>query len=195
VTLALAPGSVSWIGGANGVGKTTLLRIITGLLAPDQGSVRVCGLEHHRERREYQRHIAFLSAGSVGLYARMSVRQHLSYWARIAFVPRSDRDQLIEAAIDSFALAALSDRRADRLSMGQRQRLRLAMCFLPRPSLALLDEPRNSLDSEGVAFLGQAVDNVTDRGGAALWCSPIGEDLGFEPDEEYLIVDGRLRPR
>jgi ABC-type multidrug transport system ATPase subunit len=78
------------------------------------------------------------------------------------------------------------------MSMGQRQRVRLAMAFLPRPLVVLLDEPRNSLDSEGVGMLVAAVDRVVERGGTAVWCSPSGEENDVEFDRRFTIVDGRL---
>ena len=90
VDLALEPGTLASLTGVNGVGKTTLLRIIAGLIAPDRGAVTVDGLSVSSQRREYQRRIGFLAAGQTGLYARFSVRQHLEYWARIAFVPRHE---------------------------------------------------------------------------------------------------------
>jgi ABC-type multidrug transport system ATPase subunit len=195
VDLRLAPGRLAWVGGENGVGKTTLLRLITNVLEPDAGSVSVCGLHPVRDRREYQRRLALLAAGNAGLYARLTVRQHLDFWTRMTMVPRADRKHLEEKAISDFGLEQLVDRRVDRMSMGQRQRVRIAITFVHEPRLALLDEPRNSLDSAGSELLAAAVGRFKARGGSVIWCSPEGEELGVTPDESYEIVGTKLVAR
>src|SRR5579859_5256472 len=140
-TLEVAPATVAWLGGPNGAGKTTLLRIAGGLLTPAQGQVRILGLDPERHRRDCHRRLGYLSAGDRGLHARLSVVDHLELWASLAFVPRGRRRELIEGTVTRFELGELRARRVDRLSMGQRQRVRLAMTFLHEPDLVLLDEP------------------------------------------------------
>jgi len=74
------------------------------------------------------------------------VRRQLDYTPRINFVPREQRPAVVEESIKRFSLMELAKHRVDRLSMGQRQRMLLAMTFIKEPDLVLLDEPRNSLD-------------------------------------------------
>ena len=193
VSLHVAPGTAVRVGGSNGAGKTTLLRIATAILAPDAGSVVVDGISSDRGWREYHRRIGFLSAGDRGLYARFSVKGHLDFCARISMLPGDTRNDLIERALVDFGLSEIATRRADRLSQGQRQRLRLALTFVHRPKVLLLDEPRNSLDDDGLAMLIRAVDDVVERRGAVIWCSPAGEQQPYDFDESYLIEDGELR--
>ena len=193
VDLVLEPGILVALVGANGAGKTTLLRIAAGLIAPDRGTVKVDGFDVSTNRREYQRRLGFLSAGQTGLYARLSVRNHLEYWARIAFVPRSDREVAVEQMIERFALEPLSDQRVDRLSMGQRQRVRLAMAFLHRPRLLLLDEPRTSLDPAGIDVLADALAWFASSGGTSIWCEPAADDIVL-PTRIYSLAEGRLIP-
>ena len=191
-SLALASGSVTWIGGRNGAGKTTLLRIAAGILIPQAGIVRLAGLDPIRHRGAYQRHLGFLSAGDRGLNARMKVNQQLDYWARLAYVPRNERRARVADAIASFELEGLAHQRVDRMSMGQRQRVRLAMALLHAPDLVLLDEPRNSLDDDGYRVLSGQVMAAARRGAAVLWCSPRGEDRVLSFDASYTLEDGRL---
>jgi ABC-2 type transport system ATP-binding protein len=193
VNLTVEQGSLVWIGGQNGVGKTTLLRVVSGLIGADSGEVRAFGLHPTRDRRQYQRRVAFLSAGNVGVYARLTVRGQMDIWARIAFVPRDRRAQLVDAVMTQFHLHELGDQRSDRLSMGQRQRLRIAMTFIGEPDLVLLDEPRTSLDIEGGDMLSTAIKGLAARGGAAIWVSPLGDPLPIEFDDNYVIENGKLR--
>jgi len=190
--LALEPGTATWVGGRNGVGKTTMLRIASGLIEPDGGRAEVWGVSASENRARYQRLVSFLPAGDRGLYARLSVRHQLEFWARIALVPHTRFRQTVGEAIDKFDLGELSGRRVDRLSMGQRQRLRIAMTFLDHPEVVLLDEPLTSLDVEGAALLHAAVDEVLARDGAILWCSPGGEHLDRQFDSRWTLERGRL---
>jgi ABC-2 type transport system ATP-binding protein len=194
VDLDVDIGTSTWIGGRNGVGKTTLLRIAAGLIDPDRGRAQAWGFTAGERRQRYQQLIALLPAGDRGLYARLTVRRQLTFWARIAMVDRRAVAGVVEEAIDAFALRELAERRVDRMSMGQRQRVRIAMTFLAEPEVVLLDEPLTSLDSEGAAILGRAIDALLDRGGALLWCSPEGERLDRRFDAKLMLEHGRLIP-
>lgn len=192
VSLALHAGEVTWIGGANGAGKTTLLRLAAGILLPQRGSVRMGELTPSSKGSRYRRQIGFLSAGDRSLQARMRVRQQLDYWARLAYVPRERRAELVAQSLRQFGLEEFAERRVDRMSMGQRQRIRLAMAFLHEPRLLLLDEPRNSLDDDGYRLLGEQIERAGSGGAAVLWCSPRGEDRVLACDAGYTLEDGHL---
>jgi len=192
VDMDVRAGSVVALTGRNGAGKTTLLRIAAGLIAPDRGRVTLEGLDPFADRREYQRRLGFVSAGQGGLYARLTVRQHLDYWSRLAFVPRRERAAAIASAIERLELAAKADARVDRLSAGQRQRVRVAMAFLHRPSLVLLDEPHTSLDEDGASALEGLVRGVADEGGTVVCCAPSAALLGLAFDHVYLVEGGEV---
>jgi ABC-2 type transport system ATP-binding protein len=194
VDLTLMPSEVTWVGGRNGVGKTTLLRLAAGILLPQRGMVRIEGMLSATGGGRYQRKIGFLSAGDRGLQARLRVSQQLDYWARLAYVPRERRAELVSVNLERFGLVEFADRRVDRMSMGQRQRIRLAMAFLHEPPVVLLDEPRNSLDDEGYALLSEETARAAAAGAAILWCSPRGEDRVIDCDNSFTLEDGKLRP-
>jgi ABC-2 type transport system ATP-binding protein len=192
VDLELEPGVAVAVAGANGAGKTTLLRIVAGLLAPDAGRVRVCGLGLDEDREGYQHALGFLPAGNSGLYGRLKAEHHLELWTRLALMPRGLRRSAIASTVEAFGLAPLCGRRVDRLSMGQRQRLRLALAFVHEPRLVLLDEPGTSLDDEGAAVLDGALSDLKARGGSALVCLPTGWAHPLPVDRRYLLAGGRL---
>jgi ABC-2 type transport system ATP-binding protein len=192
VDLTLDIGTRTWVGGRNGAGKTTLMRIAAGLIDPDRGRAQVWGHGAGENRRRYQRLVSFLPAGDRGLYARLSVRDQLDFWARIALLPPKQVRARIERTIDAFDLRELAERRVDRMSMGQRQRLRIAMTFMTEPEIVLLDEPLTSLDAEGATILDRALEELIGRGGTLLWCSPSGERLDREFDDHWLLQQGKL---
>jgi ABC-type multidrug transport system ATPase subunit len=190
--LEVAAGSVVLVSGANGSGKTTLLRIAAGLIHADTGSLALDGLHPERDRRAYLARLGFLSAGDRSLYARLSGRRHLDLGARLALVPARARHRAVEQALDTFALTDFADRRVDRLSTGQRQRVRLAMTFVHRPDLVLLDEPTTSLDSDGLEILSAFLDRLKQHGGAAVWSAPQGVQAPYKADRELRLTEGRL---
>jgi ABC-2 type transport system ATP-binding protein len=194
VSLTLRAGQITWIGGRNGAGKTTLLRLAAGILLAQRGNVRIGKLTPSDKGGLYRRQIGFLSAGDRGLQARMRVVQQLDYWGRLAYVPRDRRAERVAESLRRFELEALATSRVDRMSMGQRQRVRLAMAFLHEPRILLLDEPRNSLDDDGYRLLNEQISSAAQRGAAILWCSPRGEDRVIDCDAGYTLQDGRLEP-
>jgi len=194
VDLDLDHGAIVAVTGRNGTGKTTLLRVAAGLIAPDSGAVRVAGLDPESQRREFQRHVGFVSAGNAALYARLTVDDHLSMVARLALLSRVERPKAMLRVLEQFELAELRGKRVDRLSMGQRQRLRLALGFLHQPEVMLLDEPENSLDDQAVGLLARALTDLRERGGAAIVCSPSGVHDALSFDRRLALADGKLEP-
>ena len=194
-SLVLGAGTTTWLGGQNGTGKTTLLRVAVGLLDPQGGTVRLAGRDPRHDRREFQRRLGYVPAGNGGLYARLTVEQHLRFWLRLALVDAAEQDERVAWAYETLSLGKLAGQRVDRLSTGQRQRARLAMGFLHRPLVVLLDEPLVSLDDEGGESLARAVEEVTARGGAVLWCSPTDASGALEVDARFVLEAGRIVPR
>jgi ABC-2 type transport system ATP-binding protein len=191
IDLEIPAGAVVSVAGANGSGKTTLLRIATGMIIPDQGSTSFRGVDIERDLAAYQREIGFLSAGDRGLYARLTVRQNLDLWGGLAGLPRRERRRRIDRMLSQFEIVELADRRVDRLSMGQRQRVRLALTFMHHPVIVILDEPRTSLDEAGVSLLNDALARLVGQGGAVLLASP-EPSLPFS-GQSWLLQSGELQ--
>lgn len=190
----LPRGALIGLQGSNGAGKTTLLRILAGLFVPDAGTVRLDGLDPLRNRRAYQRRLGFLAAGQGSLYARMTVKAHLDYWSRLALLSARDRRIAVGVALGRFDLAPLARNRVDRLSTGQRQRVRLAMAFLHTPDVIMLDEPGNSLDDAGLARLQSVFDDCKRDGQSVLCCAPNVSSLPADFDKVYELAGGKVVP-
>jgi ABC-type multidrug transport system ATPase subunit len=194
VGFAAKPSTVTWLTGENGAGKTTLLRIAAGILLPDRGRVALDGVEPARRRSAYARRIGLLAAGDRALTARISVRAQLAIWARMAFIATDVREVRVATALDAFGLDGLAGRRVDRLSLGQRQRVRLAMAFLHEPRAILLDEPATSLDENGLDALAAAIGDARRRGACVVWCSPPFEEPGVDFDQRVTLPGSGPRP-
>jgi ABC-2 type transport system ATP-binding protein len=129
--------------GPNGSGKTTTIRMLCGLLTPDQGQGTCLGMDILTQGRAIRRHVGYMTQ-KFSLYADLSVRENLEFIARIYGVP--DAEAAAAEAIVSLGLDGRERQLAGELSGGWKQRLALGACILPRPQLLLLDEPTAGVD-------------------------------------------------
>jgi drug efflux transport system ATP-binding protein len=143
VSLAVEQGEMFGLIGPDGAGKTTTLRVVLGLLAPNEGSVTTCGLDPLRDKDELSKRIGYLSQ-RFSLYGDLSVDENIAFFAEIHGVSgyRARRDELLEL----LRMAPFRSRLADRLSGGMKQKLALACTLIHTPRLLVLDEPTTGVD-------------------------------------------------
>ena len=129
--------------GPDGAGKTTTLRMICGLIAPDAGTVRVLGVDPFRVRRDATAAIGYLSQ-RFSLYGDLSIDENIAFFARIHGV--WDFDARRQRLLELTGLHRFRDRLADRLSGGMKQKLALACTLVHEPPVLVLDEPTTGVD-------------------------------------------------
>jgi len=144
VTLALRSGEVFGLVGANGAGKTTTLRVLAGILKPDEGHGNVLGFDLRRDAGEIRKHVGYMSQ-RFSLYADLSVFENLRFRAEVYGLRRARA--VAEAMIDDFELTEYARTAAGQLSGGWARRLQLAAALAHAPRLILLDEPTAGLDA------------------------------------------------
>jgi len=143
LSLDVAAGEMFGLIGPDGAGKTTTLRLVLGLLAPDEGSVSTCGLDPVRQHRALSDRVGYLSQ-RFSLYGDLTVDENVAFFAEIHAVSgwRRRREELLQTMrLDSFR-----HRLADRLSGGMKQKLALACTLVHTPELLVLDEPTTGVD-------------------------------------------------
>src|SRR4029079_2179679 len=131
--------------GPNGSGKTTTIRMLCGLLTPDQGHGACLGYDIRTEADEIKRHVGYMTQ-RFSLYQDLSVRENLEFVARLYGLPKPAA--AARAMIQRIRLAGRGEQIAGELSGGWKQRLALGACTLPSPQLLLLDEPTAGVDLE-----------------------------------------------
>lgn len=143
--LEIEAGEAFGLLGANGAGKTTFLRLVTGHLLPTRGQITVDGISPATDARAVHRRLGFV-AETPRLYPELRVKGFLRFVGGIKGLSGVARDRAVERALDRFLLRAVERRLVGNLSKGYRQRVSLAQAFLLDPSLLIFDEPTSGLD-------------------------------------------------
>ena len=131
--------------GSNGCGKTTTMKVLTGLLTPSEGEVKFWGQAVDANNLDTRRRIGFMSQ-AFSLYSEMSVSQNLVLHARLFHLTPERRAQRIASLVSRFKLANYMDHLAGELPLGLRQRLSLAVALIHQPEILILDEPTSGVD-------------------------------------------------
>jgi putative ABC transport system ATP-binding protein len=197
ISLELHPGQMLLLMGPSGSGKSTLLAVLSGLLRPDRGVVRVLGedlwrmSESARERFRL-RHFGFVFQG-FNLFPMLSAREQLEMVVRWGEgVPRREARRRVAEMLERLGLGRHAHLRADQLSGGEKQRVAVGRALLKRPRFCFADEPTGALDWAHGEQIIQLLHAAAHERGAVLFV--VGHDPRLVPyaDRVLHLVDGRL---
>ena len=181
VSFDLTAGSLLLVTGSNGCGKTTMLRVLAGLLEPSEGEI------HSQEQPLYAGH-------NPAIKDDLSVEENIMFWMNFMGTRETVRDkELCKRVIKEIGLTPVAQQEGRTLSAGQRKRCSLARLLFCDEALWLLDEPYSNLDREGIVMLDGIVKNHLESGGACIMTTHGSlRPEGFELQECHL-VSGRER--
>jgi ABC-2 type transport system ATP-binding protein len=145
VDLTVMRGEIFGLVGPDGAGKTTMLRMLCGLMDPTEGSARVAGHDVAKESRAVKDQIGYM-AQRFGLYADLTVEENMVFYADLFGIVGAERDALKLQLLKMTRMEPFRARQAGRLSGGMKQKLALMCTLLHRPRILLLDEPTNGVD-------------------------------------------------
>ena len=159
VSFVASPGEVVSVVGANGVGKTTLLRILATLILPDGGMILQDGVDAFARPLRYRRQLGYFSENPA-LYDDMTVKEYLRYRSALKGEPLKRIRRRVDEAVDMCRINPYSRSRIKSLSNGVRKRVALADALLLRPRLLLLDDILSGLDRELRSQMGEILSNA-----------------------------------
>ena len=149
VSFRVEAGQILGFLGPNGAGKTTTMRVLTGYLPPTEGTATIAGFDVLDEPLEVKRRTGYLPE-SPPLYPDMTVREYLTFIARINRLPAAERGSRIDRVMERTSVGDVADRHCSKLSKGYRQRVGLAQAILHNPDVLILDEPTAGLDPKQI---------------------------------------------
>jgi ABC-2 type transport system ATP-binding protein len=186
VTFTCEPGTVTGFLGRNGAGKSTTMRMITGLTRPDAGSATIAGQPFATLANPGRTVGTLLDAAAF--HNGRSGREALRIACTVTGVPPARADELLDAV----GLTEDAGRRVGGYSLGMRQRLGLAHALIGKPSVLILDEPANGLDPEGIAWIRSLLRDFAGRGGTVLLSSHLLAEVHAVADRLVIIDHGRV---
>ncbi|HXY92088.1 MAG TPA: ABC transporter ATP-binding protein [Acidimicrobiia bacterium] len=192
LTFEVPTGTVTVLLGPNGAGKTTVVRLVTGALQPNAGSIRTLGLDPSVDAQgtEARRRCGVVPARPA-LYDRLTGRDNLEYAAALFEVDPHNHERRIEEAAARFAIAGALGQRVGGYSTGMRARLALARAVLHDPDLLLLDEPTAGLDPESARAVLELIDDMAESGKTVLMCTHLLLEAEGLADQVIVMDHGR----
>ncbi len=191
VTFSVAAGEVVGLVGPNGAGKTTLFRLISSVLEPTSGTIRVGGFDVSTQPAEVRQQIGLLLEGGTGLYGRLTGRDNLEFFGIMAGLTRNTAKRRASELLERFHLID-RDRRVFGYSSGMKVRLAIARALISSPPLLLLDEPTRSLDPQAATEVVEMTRALADEGTAVLVASHRINEVQAGCDRAIVLIDGKV---
>ncbi|MCG8462536.1 MAG: ATP-binding cassette domain-containing protein [Holophagales bacterium] len=193
VTFRAEDGRITGLLGPNGAGKTTTLRMLYGLIRPDRGRAEIDGLDIVTAGRpsQIQRRLGVVP-DEVGLYSRLTVREHLRYSGQLQGLGGQTLEDAVEQLVEIFEIRDLADRRADGFSHGERRKVALARALIHDPRNVILDEPTNGLDVMSIRVMRRLIRRLAERGKCVVFSSHVMQEVSALCDRVVIISQGRV---
>ena len=191
ITANAVRGAVTGLIGPDGAGKTTLMRLIAGLLRADSGRIEALGIDVARDPLAVQARLGYMPQ-HFGLYEDLSVQENLDLYADLQGVPTTERKEIYSELLHMTGLAPFTARIAGRLSGGMKQKLGLACTLLHPPELLMLDEPTVGVDPVSRRELWEIIDHLTCTAHMTVLYSTAYLDEAERCNSVLLIHQGRL---
>ena len=191
VSFTAPDGAITGILGPNGAGKTTLMRVLATLLAPDTGAAVVDGFDVSRDPLIVRQRFGILS-DAKGLYPRLTARENVDYFGALYGLPRAQADAQRERLFAQLDMGALSRRRTDGFSQGEKMKTAIARALIHDPQIVLLDEPTNGLDVIATRAMRELIRELRNAGKCVLFSSHIMQEVSALCDDIVIISQGKV---
>jgi ribosome-dependent ATPase len=191
VTLSIERGEIFGFLGSNGCGKSTTMKMLTGLLPPTEGTATLFGSSVEAGSMEVRRDLGYMTQ-AFSLYGELTVRQNLVLHARLYHLPPEQGEARVAELIDRFGLGAHADALAESLPMGLRQRLSLAVAVLHEPKMLILDEPTSGVDPVARDSFWELLIDLSRAQGVTIFVTTHFMNEGMRCDRISLMNAGKV---
>ncbi len=184
-------GEITGLLGPNGAGKTTILRMLYSLLPPDEGEIRIDGMDPHRDAMAIKRTLGVIP-DNRGLYDRLTARENISYFGELHGMNRPSIAQRIKELTSTLDMEDFIDRRTEGFSQGQRVKVAIARAMVHEPQTVLMDEPSNGLDVMSTRALRHYIRSLKEAGRSVVLSTHIMQEVAALCDRIVIIAKGRV---
>lgn len=191
VSFEIKPGEVTGLIGPDGAGKTTLMRLIAGLLIPDSGHIEAIGIDVNNDPLAVQSQLGYMPQ-RFGLYEDLTVQENLDLYADLQHIPYDQRKARYDELMQMTGMSPFVTRLAGKLSGGMKQKLGLACALLRAPKLLLLDEPTVGVDPVSRRELWAIIYNQVNELGMSVLVSTAYMDEAERCNDIVLLHEGKL---
>jgi ABC-2 type transport system ATP-binding protein len=190
VSFSVASKSIFGLVGSDGAGKSSILRLIAGMIKPSEGEIYIDGLNSVTYRKKIKHLIGYMPQ-RFGLYPDLTVEENINFFMDVFGIPRTERKERKEKYLSFSNLLPFADRLAGNLSGGMKQKLGLACVLVHEPRLLILDEPTNGVDPVSRREFWDILGNMKQEG-MTLLISTAYLDEGEKCDELALMHSGEI---
>jgi ribosome-dependent ATPase len=191
VTLSVERGEIFGFLGSNGCGKSTTMKMLTGLLPPTEGSATLFGQSVEAGSLEVREHLGYMTQ-AFSLWGELTVRQNLVLDARLYHIPPERAQARIQELVEKFGLGPYLDSLAEDLPLGMRQRLSLAVAVLHNPEMLILDEPTSGVDPVARDSFWELLIDLSRRQGVTIFVTTHFMNEGMRCDRISLMNAGKV---
>jgi sodium transport system ATP-binding protein len=191
VGFAAPDGAITGILGPNGAGKTTLMRILATLIPADEGTARVDGFDCARDPLAVRERFGILS-DAKGLYPRLTARENVAYFGALHGLSTARIAGRIDTLFADLDMVALTNRRTDGFSQGEKMKTAIARALVHDPQNVLLDEPTNGLDVIATRAMRELILALKGAGKCVLFSSHIMQEVSAVCDRIVVLDRGRV---
>src|SRR5580700_7408148 len=191
VSFSCRPGEVYGLLGANGAGKTTVLRILSTILAPTEGTAIVAGFDVARDPQSVRGRVGFLSAATA-LYGRLSAQEMVEYFGRLHGLDEPTLQRRIDNIFTRLEMNGFRERRCDKLSTGIKQKVSIARTLVHDPPVMIFDEPTVGLDVMAARTIVAFIRECRDNGKTVVFSTHVMAEVEKVCDRVGIIHRGEL---
>ncbi len=191
VSFACKPGAIYALLGANGAGKTTTLRILATILTPTAGTAVVAGHDIRSAPEQVRRSVGFLSTATA-LYGRLTAREMVEYFGHLNGLEGGVLRRRVDELFALLDVADFADRKCDKLSTGQKQKVSIARTLVHDPAVIILDEPTLGLDVRAARTIVDFIRDCRRRGKTVLFSTHVMSEVEKLADRVGIIHQGKL---
>ncbi len=191
VSFRAEDGRITGLLGPNGAGTTSTMRMLYGLVTPNQGTATIDGHDVTRDPQAVRRAIGVLP-DAPGIYPRLTARENIRYFGRLHGLSGATLERRIDELVALLDMGKVADRRAAGFSQGERMKVAIARAIIHDPRNVLLDEPTNGLDVMSTRAMRTLISRLREEGRCVLFSSHVMQEVSALCDHIVVIAHGRV---